>query len=163
MKAVDDVLISVQSADQKNKKSEVRMMQKTKLGISVGMLGAVVCFMGLFSGYLLTILLVGYVLMCEENEWLKRTSVKAAAVMIVFSVLTTVVGFVPSAISVIDNLVSIFGGNFYIVFISKLVSAVITVLDIMEKLLLLGLGIKALNQGTIPVPAVDNLINKYMG
>lgn len=138
-------------------------MQKTKLGISVGMLGAVLYFMGLFSGYLITFLLAGYVLLCENNEWLKKAAVKVVAIMIIFSFWTTIVGLVPGAISVIDDIVSIFGGNFYIAFVSNLVNAIVSVLNILEKLLLLGLGVKALNQGTIPVPVIDNLINKYMG
>lgn len=137
-------------------------MQKTKLGISVGLLGAAIYFMGLFSGYLVAILLAGYVLLCEDNEWLKKSAVKAVSVMALFSFLATVVNLIPNAISVIDYIVSMFGGNFYIAFISNLVSAVVAVLDIIEKLVLLGLGAKALNQGTITVPVVDKLINKYM-
>lgn len=138
-------------------------MKKTKLGISVGLLGAAIYFMGLFSGYLVVVLLAGYVLLCEDNEWLKKSAVKAVSVMALFSFLITVVNLVPNAISVIDYIVSMFGGNFYVAFLSNLVSAVVAVLNIIEKLVLLGLGVKALNQGTIAVPVVDNLINKYMG
>lgn len=138
-------------------------MQKTRLGISVGLLGAAIYFMGLFSGYMVAVLLAGYVLLCEENEWLKKSAVKAISVMVVFSFLTTVVNLIPNAISAIDYIVSMFGGNFYVAFIANLVSAVVTVLNIVQKLLLLALGVKALNQGTIAVPVVDNLINKYMG
>lgn len=137
-------------------------MQKTKLGISVGLLGAAIYFMGLFSGYLVAILLAGYVLLCEDNEWLKKSAVKAVSVMALFSFLATVVNLIPNAISIIDYIVSMFGGNFYVAFLSNLVSAVVAVLDIIEKLVLLGLGAKALNQGTITVPVVDKLINKYM-
>lgn len=138
-------------------------MQKTKLGISVGLLGAAIYFTGLFSGYLVAVLLAGYVLLCEDNQWLKRSAVKAISVMVAFSFLITVVNLIPNAISVIDSIVSMFGGNFYIAFISNLVNAVVAALNIIEKLVLLGLGVKALNQGTIAVPVVDNLINKYMG
>lgn len=45
-------------------------MQKTRLGISVGMLGAAIYLTGLFSGYLVVVLMVGYVLLFEENSWL---------------------------------------------------------------------------------------------
>ena len=138
-------------------------MQKTKLGVSVGLLGAAIYFMGLFSGYLVAILLAGYVLLCEDNEWLKKSAVKAVSVMALFSFLVTVVNLIPNAISIIDYIVSMFGGNFYVAFLSNLVSAVVAVLDIIEKLVLLGLGAKALNQGTITIPFVDRLINKYMG
>ena len=120
-------------------------------------------FVGLFSGYLVVVLLAGYVLLCEDNEWLKKSAVKAVSVMALFSFLITVVNLIPNAISVIDYIVSMFGGNFYVAFLSNLVSAVVAVLNIIEKLVLLGLGVKALNQGTIAVPVVDNLINKYMG
>ncbi len=57
-------------------------VQKTKLGISVGLLGAAIYFMGLFSGYMVAVLLAGYVLLFEENEWLKKSAVKAIAVVL---------------------------------------------------------------------------------
>ena len=60
-------------------------MQGTKLGISVGMLGAAIYFTGLFSGYIVPVLLVGYVLMFEENGWLRRSAVKAISLMVFFS------------------------------------------------------------------------------
>lgn len=138
-------------------------MQKTKLGISVGLLGAGLYFMGLFSGYLAAVVLAGYVLLCEDNEWLKKAAVKAVSVMVLFSFVDAVINLIPNAMSVIDYIFSMFGGNFYIPFISNLVNAVEAVLNIIEKLLFLGLGLKALNQGTIAVPVVDGLINKYMG
>ncbi len=138
-------------------------MQKTKLGISVGLLGAALYFMGLFSGYMVAVLLAGYILLFEENEWLKKSAVKAISVMVVFSFLIAVINLIPNAINFIDYIFSIFGGSFYIAFISNLIGAVVTALEIIEKLLLLGLGLKALSQGTIAVPVVDKLINKYMG
>lgn len=138
-------------------------MQKTKLGISVALLGAGLYFMSLFSGYMVTVLLAGYVLLCEDNEWLKKAAVKAVSVMVLFSFVSAIVNLIPNVMSFIDYIISMFGGNFYIAFISNLVNAVVTALNVIEKLLLLGLGVKALNQGTIAVPVVDGLINKYMG
>ena len=138
-------------------------MQKTRLGISVGLLGAAIYFMGLFSGYLLAVLLAGYVLLFEENSWLRKNAVKAMSVLAVFSLLITVLYLVPNAIGFINDVVSIFGGSFYVAFLSNLISAAVAALNIIEKLLIIGLGVKALTQGTIAVPVVDNLINKYMG
>ena len=96
-------------------------MQKTKIGVSVGLLGAVIYFMGLFSGYLATLLLAGYVLLFEENEWLRKSAVKAVALMVVFSLAATVMNLIPNVIGVLDNLISIFGGSFHIGFLSSLV------------------------------------------
>lgn len=138
-------------------------MQKTKLGISVGLLGAAIYFMGLFSGYLIVFVLAGYVLLCEENSWLRKCAVKAVFVMAVFSLTVAVLNLVPDIFSFINNIFSMFGGSFYVPFISNLINAIVVALNFIEKLLMIGLGVKALNQGTIAVPVIDKLISKYMG
>lgn len=138
-------------------------MQKTRFGITVSLLGAAIYFMGLFGGFLVTALLTAYVLLFEENEWLKKSAVKAVALMVVFSILSVLIYLIPNVISFIDNVVGIFGGSFYINFVSSLANAAASALDIIEKVLFIGLGIKALNQGNIAVPVVDKLIDKYMG
>ena len=138
-------------------------MKKTRLGVAVGLLGAAVYLTGLFGGYLAAIVLAGYVLLFEENEWLKKTAVKSVALLMLFSVLITGINLIPNAIGFVNSVVTIFGGSFYISFISNLVNAVTNALNIVEKILFIGLGIKALGQGTIAVPVVDNLIEKYMG
>ena len=138
-------------------------MQKTRFGIAVGLLGAVMYLVGLYGGYIITLLLAGYILVFEENEWLKKSAVKSVVLMIVFSVLSTVVYFIPNVISLISSILGIFGGYFRIEVISNLAEAVSNALGIMKQLLFIGLGLKALNQGNIAVPAVDKLIEKYMG
>ena len=137
-------------------------MQKTRLGISVGMLGAAIYLTGLFSGYVVAVLMAGYVLLFEENSWLRRCAVKAVSLMVFFSFITVLINLIPNAISSINYIASMFGSSFYAVFITNLVSAVTSIIDIIEKLLFIGLGVKALNQGTITVPVVDKLVSKYM-
>lgn len=138
------------------------IMQKTKLGISVGMLGAVLYFMGIFSGYLLVAILAAYVLLYEENGWLKQSAVRAVAILVIFSFGITVVKLIPDAMDFVDDIVTIFGGHFRIVMISNVVSVIVSALNLIEKLLLLCLGVKALRQESISVPIIDTLLDKYM-
>lgn len=138
-------------------------MQKTRLGISAALLGAVVCFSGLFSGYLLVFLLTAYILLMEENVWLKKTAVKTVAVLMVFSLLNAVLGLIPDLISVTSSIFNIFNGSFSIRILSSIISAARSVLGFLETLLLLGLGFKALNQGTIKIPMIDKLVDKAFG
>ena len=138
-------------------------MHKTRLGISAALLGAVVCFSGLFSGYLLVFLLTAYILLMEENVWLKKTAVKTVAVLMVFSLLSAVLGLIPDLISVISSIFNIFNGSFSIRILSSIISAARSVLGFLETLLLLGLGFKALNQGTIKIPMIDKLVDKAFG
>ena len=74
-------------------------MQKTRLGISVGMLGAAIYLTGLFSGYVVAVLMAGYVLLFEENSWLRRSAVKAVSLMVFFSFITVLINLIPNAIS----------------------------------------------------------------
>ncbi|MDO5808035.1 MAG: hypothetical protein Q4P26_06510 [Lachnospiraceae bacterium] len=137
-------------------------MQRTKLGVSVGLVAAAMYFMGVFSGYLLVALLAVYVLLYEENGWLKQAAVRAVAILVAFSFCITVVKLVPDVMDFIDDIAALFGGNFRIVILSNIVSAITSALNLIEKLLLLVLGIKALKQESISVPIIDNLLNKYM-
>lgn len=137
-------------------------MQKTKLGISVGLLGAAIYFTGLFSGYLVAVLLTGYVLLFEENGWLKKNAVKAVALMAFFSLLTVGINLIPNVLGVISNLLGIFDVHFSYGVVNSIISVVIGIINLIERVLFILLGFKALNQGTIAVPVVDKLIGKYM-
>ena len=137
-------------------------MQKTKLGISVGLMGALAYFSGLFGGYMIAVIIAGYVLIAEENVWLKKTCVKAIALMVGFSVISALLGIVPDVIALINGLFNIFGGTFYLKFVGNLFTFLHSVINFAEKIIFLILGLKALNQGTVRIPVIDNLIDKYM-
>ena len=137
-------------------------MKKTRLGISVGLLGASIYFMGLFSGYLVVILLTGYILLFETNEWLKKTAVKAVLILSFFSLLVAIINLLPNAINFINNIAAIFNRNFTVVILSRIVAVIVSALDLIETILFILLGVKALNQGTMSFPMVDKLITKYM-
>lgn len=137
-------------------------MQKTKLGVSVGLLGAAVYFSGLFGEYIPAILIAGYVLLFEENEWLKKACVKAVAVMMSISVVIALLGLIPDCLGWISSLLSIFEVYFSASIVNSIINVITDALSIIRTVLLLVLGVKALNQATINVPVVDNLVNKYM-
>lgn len=140
-------------------------MQKSKLGISVGFLGAAVCFAALIGGtygFLATAVIGGYILLREDNEWLRKTAVKAMAILIVFLAADTVIGFIPGIIGLLDSLFGIFGGGFSLPIIPGLVSLCRDILDILQTLILVLLGLKAFSQGTVSVPVVDDIVNKHI-
>ena len=117
-------------------------MQKTKLGVSVAVLGAAMYLLGLVGGYIPTLLMAGYVLLFEENSWLKKAAVKVLAVMLCFSFAGVVLGLLPSAVGVLNATLGVFG------------------VGGIQSVLLILLTIKALTQGTVAVPVVDELVDK---
>ena len=137
-------------------------MQKTKLGLSVGLLGAIFFFVSFFGGYIPTLLLAGYVLLVEDNAWLKRVTVKGVVLALVFSVLSALVNFIPNLMGLVDDVLRIFNENLYVPVISNIVNLILTILNLVEKVLFLLLGFMALKQKTIVIPPLDAFISKYM-
>ncbi len=134
-------------------------MQKTKLGISVGLLGAALYFMGLVN-FLGLILLAGYVLLFESNEWLRRSAVKAAAIVLGFALISVVIGISNDVLSVLNSLLSWVKIPFRITWPLQLDSMVLNAVDALEKLVLLLLGFKAFTQGSMNIGPIDKVIDK---
>lgn len=137
-------------------------MQKTKLGVSVGLLGAAVYFSAAFGGYVAMFLVAGYVLLFEENEWLKKAAVKAATLMIAVGVLNTAIGLIPDVLNWLYSFLTVFDVYISVSTVSTIFDSIIGAISIIRTVFFLILGVKALNQGTVNVPVVDKLINKYM-
>ncbi len=138
-------------------------MQKTKLGIPFGLLASAIYFTGLFGGYLVAIVLTAYVLLVEDDEWLRRSSIKAVILMVLFSLIDTVIGFFPDVLGVISSFLGMFSVAFTFNTFSKIIYLLTEILDIVEYILFIALGIKALRRRSLPIPVVDSLIYKYMG
>ena len=76
-------------------------MEKSRLGISVGMVAAIVYLVGLIDGFGLLLVAVFYVLFCEQNAWLRQWAVKAVALYFVFALLSVVLGLIGDVFGVV--------------------------------------------------------------
>ena len=138
-------------------------MEKTKLGISVGMLGAAVYFSAALFGYLALLVVGGYILFVEKKEWLKKCVIKAVVLMFLYSLITTVIGLIPQLISLSGGEETLFGSYYlYLAGAYQIVSVVLVVLNFVRIGFFIALGIKALSEKTINIPLIDNFINTYM-
>lgn len=132
---------------------------KTKLGVSVGVLAAATYFMGLFGGYIALIALVGYVLLFEQDSWLRKSAVKAFALCVLFSIIYALVGFIPDLMGMVDSFLGIFGGDFNISFINYGVYFLQDIIGLVEKVVFLILGLLAFRQNTINMGPIDKLVD----
>lgn len=135
-------------------------MQKTKLGISVGLMGAAAYLATLFGGYVAAIIVVGYILLFEENPWLKRTGIKAMVLLVSFSLLSLIIGLIPDALQIIDNLVDVFKGDFDVAVVYKIESVLLNIVSYVKTIVFFVLGIKALKQSTLAIGFVEKVISK---
>lgn len=135
-------------------------MQKTRLGISVGLAGTIMYFMCLFGGYIPALIFFGYILLVENNPWLRKTSAKALLLLIAFSLISTLIGFIPDLIAFLNSILTIFDEYVSLTIVTKLLTVITNAISIIRTVIFLILGIKALNQASIPVPVVDDLTNR---
>lgn len=138
------------------------MMQKTKLGVSTGLLGAAVYFAALFGGYIPAILITGYILLAEDSQWLKSASIKAVMLLMSIGVLLEVIGLIPSLLSWVSSLAEVFDVTFQYGLLSLVINIITKAIEIMRTVLFLLLGAGALNEITVPIPVVDRMIIKYL-
>ncbi|NLC18896.1 MAG: hypothetical protein GX757_06675 [Clostridiales bacterium] len=139
-------------------------MKKTRLGITVGLLGASIYFMSMVS-ILGLIILAGYVLLFEENPWLKKSAVKAVIITVAFSLISMLISMGNNAFAILNTMISWTPVNllkFQFKYPFGLETIIRNGLSILENILYLILGIKALKQGSIKIGFIDNFINKHM-
>ena len=132
-------------------------MNKTKLGLSIGLVGALTYFLGVFSGYTVLALLVGYILLCEEDTWLRKTAVKALIIPIVFSGLYYALDLLPTFLGSIGDLLGIFKVSFYPSSLYSFFNLLKNGLVFIKEILMIILGILALKQKTIPFGPIDKI------
>ena len=137
-------------------------MEKTKLGISVGLTGAFLYAIGLWGGYFLTIAAVAYVLIREENAWLKQTAVKALALTFLFPLLHWAIGFIPDLIELVDDIMNLFDETLRVEIIDKIAILLNHIVSTAEYVIFVLLGILALGKKTVRMPLVDSTVEKHL-
>lgn len=136
------------------------MQRKSTLGIPFGVLAAAMYILCLYSGALATLLVAGYVLLKEKDEWMKTQAVKVVLLMLVFAVVAFVIDLIPDAIGVVSSFLGIFGGSLSIPVISSVTRFLSVALSFLKTLIFLGLAYKSLSEKTIKVPFVDSIVSK---
>ena len=141
-------------------------MQKTKFGISVGLCSAAMYFIGLL-GTTQLIIAAAFILISEEDTWLKKATIKAVGVVIAFAILTTLTGLVSNAVtapgSFLNQLILLFRGDaIAMADVNRVIAIINNAIGIVRNLLLLALGFKALKQGTVGLGPVDKVIDANM-
>lgn len=142
-------------------------MQKSKLGISVGLLCAILYFSYLFNTMIIPLAIIAYILIVEENIWLKKSAVKSLVVYVVISVvLPFVISIIPELLDIVDNLLNVFdvylrNYQFFNV-VYNIFDFFTSIVYFVRTIVFILLGALALKQSTIKLPFVDDFINKYM-
>lgn len=143
-------------------------MNKTKLGLSTNLVAAFVFALALVFTFVNTGMVIGlallvtvaYVLVKEDDMWLKSCVIKAVAVMIAFMFVTFAFSFVYDIMDFLNFFFQFAKFRLYDKF--GIIPFIMIFVDAFQKLFMLLLTLKALKGSTIKVPVVDNMIAKHL-
>lgn len=127
---------------------------KTKLGISAKVMGAVLYFTALFGGYIPLFIAAGYVLIREENTFLRKCAYKSVALLLFFSALSTILSSLNEILSIIGNLFDTF-----IEVPLNFDDILISIISLIKTVVFVIFGIMAFKQEDIRIPPIDDAID----
>ena len=134
---------------------------KTRLGISVALLGAFTYFAGLISGYVVQIIVAGYILIYEKDTLLKRTAVKSVVICVSFSLLSAFIEFIPNMFDMVSSLAGLFDQALEMTKVTMAISFITKALEIFRNLLLISFGIFALKNQSVSIGFFDKIIDRH--
>ena len=136
-------------------------MLKTKLGVSIALVRAAMYFLGALS-FIPAVLLAGYVLIAEENEWVKRQAARMIGVVVLFGLLGIAVGWIDDVFGILNIIVRWFNKEVYLSVPANLTYLVQYIISIVKEVLLLVMGFMALGMKNFKLAPIEKLLDKFM-
>lgn len=118
-------------------------MQKSKLGLPAGIVAAMMYMTGLFGGYFPALLLAGYILLREDENFIRRAAVKTLVVMFLCSVLNVLIYLIPDIVGIFQSLLATFQVHFAISFLDNISRTFSQTVNLIQTLFLLVLAVLA--------------------
>lgn len=140
---------------------------KTKLGISAGLIVAGIYLSFVLNLPLAAVIIAGYVLITESNEWLRRNSLKAIILYFGALIICAIINFIPELIVTLN---SMFKTNLQSLIdvstaqntltLSGILYGISGLIDLVMKVLFLILAIMAVKQGSASLGGIDKFVDK---
>lgn len=137
-------------------------MEKTKLGLSVSVMGVVLTLLGYYAGYVITGLAVAWVLLQEENEGLKKHAVRVLFLMLLFSVGSTAIGLIPDVVNLVLSFLRLFNVHVYIDVLDSCFNFLYSVWSLLRLAVFAILAVGGLTKKEIKIPVIDKLAEKIL-
>ena len=141
---------------------------KSKLGIHIGFLACICFLVAQFGGLTPLALLAGYILIREENDFLRMSALKAVMIVLCAAVLNWLIGVLPDIVfELFDRLSRLFGAETpfsslsAINKIEQFFNFLSWIVTTCKAVLLMLLAFLACRIKTVRLPLVDNLIDKF--
>ena len=133
-------------------------MEKTKLGLPVCLAIAAVYLLVYFGGYTPALLVLGFVLLKEENQTLKISAITAVAVALAYSLINMLIGFIPNLLELVTSFIRVFDAYYYLDMPSAFINFLYNVLSVGRTVVFVALAVMA----AMDKPILPGFIKKYL-
>lgn len=129
-----------------NFQSQAQRMVKSKLGVSCGILAALLSFSGAFGWNVVFTLIAGYIFLFENDQWLKSYTAKVTKIFVVYNIVTLAISLIRTCLSVLIDM-DIFSNKLVngMYNMSNGLSVINSIVNIVFAVILLVNAIKAYN------------------
>ena len=135
-------------------------MQKSKLGMPAGIVAAIMYMTGLFGGYFPALLVAGFILLHEDENFIRRAAVKTLVVLFAGSVLNALIYLIPDIVGIFQSLLAIFTIHFGTAFLDNISATFSQSLTLIKTVVLLLLAVLAFFGKTIDLKPLNNWADK---
>lgn len=135
-------------------------MQKSKLGLPAGIMAAIMYLTALFGGYTPALLVAGFILLCEEENFIRRAAVKTLLVLVICSLLNVLIYLIPDIVGIFQSLLNIFTVHFSTSFLDNSSSMLNQSLSLIKTLFLVVMAVLAIFGKTIDLKALNKWADK---
>ena len=133
-------------------------MERTKLGLTIPVAGALAFLLFLFGGYVAGILFAGYILLREEDQQLRRNAVLSIFAAVTCSLFGAVIGFLPDVLNVFESFRGLLSIDVHISFVDSFANFLYYILNVAKTVLFIGLAVLAWKNKPIQLTILDHLI-----
>jgi hypothetical protein len=133
-------------------------MEKTKIGLSAGILGAIAFLAFLFGGYVPGLLVVGYILLCEKSESLRVSAATALLITLAAAVLNLVIGLIPDLLRYVNSLLNIFDEYMDVDVVYNIENFLTSTVGLVKMVALVGLAVFSFLNKPLQIPFIKKLI-----
>lgn len=144
---------------------------KAKAGMNVGVVAAAMFFLGMLSSNIFGIdvltlvpvmLLAGFVLWKEQDNWLRKCAVRAVGTVIIFSVLAILINIFFNFFDIIQIFTSWKTTPSFFYKLDDIQTILLYIVRGLQNVWLFIMAVRALGMKTTKMPIVDGIIDKHM-
>lgn len=151
-------------------------MEKSRLGISINLFAALLCFICAIDNLFIAVFIVGYILLFETDNWLKKTAVKVLILAVLLSIITFLLQYLGLSLTQLFNFLRNLKYNYivvvngekpslldylYIIF-ATMPNLIQLIAYVVRAVIFIVLGFKIYKQQDIKIKWIDNIIDKHL-